>query len=113
MRQRKKTKHRPLWEQSEEDDLPPGAGARQSPAAARYRARLPRRAPLDIEEEEYALFREDHRPASPEIIDAFASLQWGWKHLRKIGSGGRYEARAWEDLMAILLRLPPLRELRE
>jgi hypothetical protein len=51
MGQRKRTRHRPPWEQSE-DDLPPGAGRRT--AAARYRARLPRRAPLDIEEEEYA-----------------------------------------------------------
>jgi hypothetical protein len=37
-------------------------------------------------------------------------LQWGWKNLIKIGSGGRYERHAWAALMQAVLRLPPLRD---
>jgi hypothetical protein len=72
------------------------------------RGHSPRRGPLDIEEEEYALFREDCCPADTEVTAAFTLLQRVWKHPTRFGNGGRYERHAWAALMRTVLELPPL-----
>ena len=46
-------------------------------------------------------------PADPAFTQAIAALQWGLKHNRKIGQSGRYDRRAFWQLMQIVLRLPP------
>jgi hypothetical protein len=48
--------------------------------------------------------REDVQ-VDPEIINAFACLQWAWDH-----KSGRAERRAWEQLMQTVLKLPPPRD---
>jgi len=56
------------------------------------------------------LFVVDCYPADEEFIEAVVALQWGWKHLTQIGTRGRYERRAWENLIKVTRKLPPIRE---
>jgi hypothetical protein len=48
---------------------------------------------------------EEPEPANPAFVKAIAHLQWGWKHNTRIGTKGRYNRHAWQDLMQVVLRL--------
>ena len=51
--------------------------------------------------------RNVEQPADPAFTQAIVALQWGLKHNRKIGQSGRYDRRAFWQLMQTVLRLPP------
>lgn len=68
--------------------LPPG-----------HYVRAARRAAEDAAEE------DERRPADKAVLGVIAQLQWGWRNLSPL-SRARFEARAWEALVAALLKLP-------
>jgi hypothetical protein len=51
--------------------------------------------------------RDAEQPADPAFTRAIAVLQWGMRYNRRIGQSGRYDRRAFQALMQVVLRLPP------
>jgi hypothetical protein len=48
--------------------------------------------------------------ADPAFVQAIDCLQWGWRNNRRIGQAGRYNRKAFQQLMQVVLKLPPLSE---